>query len=76
MNVKNTDRLILKVLDENYSNEVLSYFIRNKEFLKQWDPSRNKEFFTINYQKKNYANGPLVYLFLLKIIKRFRKDTT
>jgi len=51
-----TDRLTLKVLDENYANVVLSYFIRNKDYLKKWEASRDEEYFTLNYQKKELKN--------------------
>lgn len=47
-----TDRLYLKVLDESYTNIVLDYCIRNKEFLREWEPERDEEFFTWEYQRK------------------------
>lgn len=46
-----TNRLILKVIDESYSREVLKYYIRNKEFLKPWEIERRDMFFTLKFQK-------------------------
>lgn len=47
-----TDRLILKVLNKTYSKEVLDYYVRNKEFLEEWEPAREVEFYTRKYQEK------------------------
>lgn len=47
-----TKRLILKTLDENYAAEVLDYYQRNKEFLNEWEASKDEEYFTLNYQSK------------------------
>jgi [ribosomal protein S5]-alanine N-acetyltransferase len=49
--VLETDRLFLKVLDENFAPQVLDYYQRNDEFLKQWEPQRDQEFYTIPYQQ-------------------------
>jgi [ribosomal protein S5]-alanine N-acetyltransferase len=51
-----TERLILKVLDETSSELVLDYLIRNKEFLKEVEPTRDEEFYTIDYQAKVLKN--------------------
>ncbi len=37
-----TDRLILKVLDETYANQVLDYYLRNRDFLLEWEPKREE----------------------------------
>ncbi|MTI67925.1 MAG: GNAT family N-acetyltransferase [Firmicutes bacterium] len=50
--VYETDRLLLKVLDESYNDIVLDYYLRNKDFLKEWEPKRSKLFFTLDYQYK------------------------
>jgi len=47
-----TERLILKVIDESYANQVLDYFTKNKEHLKKFDPLRNESFYTIESRKK------------------------
>ncbi|MDR3540367.1 MAG: GNAT family N-acetyltransferase [Desulfosporosinus sp.] len=47
-----TDRLILKVLDENSAGLLLDYYERNNEFLKEWEPVRDSNFYTIAYQRE------------------------
>lgn len=51
-----TERLILKTLDESYANKVLDFNIKNKEFLKPWEPIRNKDYFTYKGQKELLKN--------------------
>jgi [ribosomal protein S5]-alanine N-acetyltransferase len=48
--VYETDRLLLKVLDGSHAGAVLSYFLRNKEFLEEWEPARAENFYTKAYQ--------------------------
>lgn len=43
-----SERLILKVLDESNGQEVLEYFIRNRDFLNKWEPVRQDEFYTLD----------------------------
>jgi len=45
-----TERLILKVLDETSADKVLDYYIRNKDFLGEWEPKHLCEFYTIEAQ--------------------------
>ncbi|MDQ7097196.1 GNAT family N-acetyltransferase [Desulfosporosinus sp. PR] len=47
-----TDRLVLKVLDENFADVILDYFKRNMEFLKEWEPVKDPEFYTLPYQQE------------------------
>ncbi|MFL0269030.1 GNAT family N-acetyltransferase [Candidatus Clostridium radicumherbarum] len=51
-----TERLVLKVLDKSYAQQVLDYYLRNKLFLEEWEPVKNKEFYTIKYQKEQLYN--------------------
>lgn len=46
-----TDRLILKVLDGGFADRVLDYYQRNLEFLKEWEPIRDEEFYTLKFQQ-------------------------
>lgn len=48
-----TKRLKLKVLDANFSNIVLDYYVRNKDFFKPWVPEYEEEFYSEEYQRKN-----------------------
>ena len=50
-----TDRLYLKILKPNYGHEVLEYYKRNHCFLKEWEPKRPKNFYTLSYQKKQLS---------------------
>lgn len=43
-----TERLILKVLDGTNAEEVLDYYQRNREFIREWEPIRTDDFFTLN----------------------------
>jgi len=46
-----TERLVLKVLDISYAPMVLDFFIRNKSFLGQWEPSRDYTFYSLDFQR-------------------------
>ena len=50
MKIYETERLILKVLGENYSKEVVEYISYNKEFFSGEEPIREKKFYTEEYQ--------------------------
>ncbi len=50
-----TDRLYLKIFKPNYGHEVLEYYKRNHNFLKEWDPKRPKNFYTLAYQKRQLS---------------------
>lgn len=72
-----TERLILKVIDESYAKQVLDYFNRNREHLKKFDPLRNESFYTIENREKaltqeliDINNGTQLRLWI------FKKDDT
>lgn len=46
-----TDRLILKALNENSSSLVLSFYEDNKEVFEPWEPLRSNNFYTLSYHK-------------------------
>jgi ribosomal-protein-alanine N-acetyltransferase len=46
-----TENLALKILDRSYCKLVLDYYLRNKDFLKEWEPLRSEEFYTIGVQE-------------------------
>ncbi|MDD4437579.1 MAG: GNAT family N-acetyltransferase [Tissierellia bacterium] len=46
-----TDRLYLRILKPNYFRQVLEYYKRNHNFLKEWEPKRSRDFYTAAYQK-------------------------
>lgn len=47
-----TERLVLKVLDKSYAGMVLDYYLRNKSFLEEWEPSKDEKFYVKQYHKK------------------------
>lgn len=68
-----TERLHLKVLDESYAGCVLDYYIRNSEFLKEWEPSRPEGFYTEEFHREqlkkdliSIENGSALRLWIFK----------
>lgn len=51
-----TDRLILKVLDESEADLVLGFYERNKIHLAEWESIKDADFYTLSYQKKQLAD--------------------
>jgi ribosomal-protein-alanine N-acetyltransferase len=49
---KETNRLILKIADSSHAELVLDYYIRNKEFLQEWEGLKKDEFYTKEYHEK------------------------
>lgn len=71
--VYETERLILKTLDKTYSELVFEYYLKNKDFLNDWEPRKNKEFYTNFYQEEqlkkqlvDIKNGKLFRLWIFK----------
>lgn len=46
-----TEHLILRVLTGSYANEVLDFYLKNKELFEKYEPTRPDNFYTIAYQK-------------------------
>jgi ribosomal-protein-alanine N-acetyltransferase len=68
-----TERLILKTIDESFTSLVLDYYIRNREFLEKWEPVREEEFYTAEYHRNDLKgeldrikNGQSLRLWILK----------
>ena len=47
-----TERLLLKVLDDSYASAVLDFYKRNEVFLGPWEAVRNEGFYTLDYQRE------------------------
>lgn len=45
-----TERLVLKTLDPSFAPQVLAYVTHNREFFKEWNPTMDEAFFTLEYQ--------------------------
>lgn len=46
-----TKRLTLKIIDDTYTDQVLAFVVRNKDFLKEWEPIRTEDFYTYSAQQ-------------------------
>lgn len=49
--VYNTDRLTLRILDEQYAGIVLDFMTVNKDAFERWDSTRPEKFYTLSYQQ-------------------------
>ena len=47
-----TQRLVLKILDESDADKVLDYYKRNKDFLGEWEPIREASFYETEYHRE------------------------
>ena len=47
-----TQRLILRTLEIDEANLCLDYLVRNKDFLANWEPKRNEEYYTLKNAEK------------------------
>ena len=54
-NTYETERLLLKNPDVAQAEQVLDYYVRNREFLKEWDASKEEAFYTLACQEKLLA---------------------
>lgn len=45
-----TKRLELRILNEDHAEQVYNYFVRNKEFLSEWESQREADYYTIDFQ--------------------------
>lgn len=55
--VYETDRLMLKILDETNSPQVLDYYMRNRDFLEEWEPKQPNDFYTLEAQAAQLRNN-------------------
>ena len=68
-----TDRLELRIIDKTFAPQVLDYFTRNREFLKEWEDVKSEGFFTLGWQESwlerelnAIENGTSLRLWLFK----------
>lgn len=47
-----TERLQLRVLDRTSAPLVLDYYLRNSDFLEEWEPVKDERFYTLEYQEE------------------------
>ncbi|WP_040215259.1 GNAT family N-acetyltransferase [Clostridium polynesiense] len=48
----NSSDIVLKILGPQNAEELLNYYIRNKNHLKEFEPRRDKDFYTLETQKR------------------------
>jgi ribosomal-protein-alanine N-acetyltransferase len=72
-----TERLTLKVLDSAFADRVLDFFARNRDFLREWNPTTTEEFYTAQIHRARLdqeldlmRDGHLLRLYLFR-----REDT-
>ena len=46
-----TDRLILKILPDTAVNQVLQFYLDNREIFELFEPDRPQNFYTVEHQK-------------------------
>lgn len=68
-----TCRLVLKTLDTTHAPQVLEFYLRNSEFLQEWEPVREEGFYTTQYHEETLTresilmeNGSLLRLWIFK----------
>jgi len=68
-----TERLVLRVIDGTFVQLVLDYFNRNREHLREFDPLRSENFYTVENRKKaieqelvDIANGEQLRLWIFE----------
>jgi ribosomal-protein-alanine N-acetyltransferase len=67
-------RLVLKVLDQRAAKEVLKFTQKNQDFLAEWEPKRDPDFFSLKAQRKllinegvRIKNGQLYKVWIYKV---------
>lgn len=73
LDIYETSRLYLKVPSKTSAGLILDYYLRNRDFLKEWEPLREDDFFTVQYQEKqiqkdtiSLGNGGSLRLWIFK----------
>ncbi|GAK06769.1 GNAT family N-acetyltransferase [Geomicrobium sp. JCM 19038] len=68
-----TDRLRLKQLGPSHAEQVLQFYIQNKQFLEKWEAKKSEAFFTVATQVEllkqdqvHYLNGQAVKFWIYK----------
>lgn len=50
-----TDRLYLKILQADSAQQILDFYIRNKDILEKREPARSENFYTLAFQQANLS---------------------
>jgi ribosomal-protein-alanine N-acetyltransferase len=57
--ILHTERLVLQPGDRSKAGQVLDYMLRNQAFLREWEPARSPDFFTLETQRDLIAGDLL-----------------
>lgn len=52
----------LKILSPQYAQQLLNYYLRNKQYLKPYEPLRENDFYTLEFQRKSLIESYKNYL--------------
>ncbi|MCR8644451.1 GNAT family N-acetyltransferase [Paenibacillus sp. N1-5-1-14] len=63
-----TGRLILKTIDESYTNQLLNYVLRNQHFLEEWEVARTADYYTLDMQRR-LISGDLLQIEQGQVVK-------
>lgn len=58
----NGNNIDIKVLTPQDAQDVLEYYMKNKEYLKKFEPTREKRFYTLDVQKRNLIESYTEFL--------------
>ena len=47
-----TERLLLKIIKPVQANQVLDFYLRDKDFFERFEPDRAEGFYTVGFQKQ------------------------
>lgn len=51
-----TQRLLLRTPELSFAPMITDYYMKNREFLSEWEPVRPEEYYTTEYQEKQLEN--------------------
>ncbi len=57
-----TERLTIKLLNDEFASKVLQYYNINKKHLSKYEPNRNKDFYTKEYWKNILTNNVKLFV--------------
>lgn len=68
-----TDNLVLRVIDGSRAGQALDYYMRNRDFLEEWEAAKGEDFYTVEYHKNQLdrdhdaiENGAALRLWIYK----------
>lgn len=56
------EKINLRILSPQYAQQLLNYYLRNKDYLKPYEPPREDEFYKLEFQRKSLIESYKNYL--------------